>query len=376
MKYRKFGNLDWQASVLGFGAMRLPVVDTYENIDGPEAVRMIRHAIDHGVNYIDTAYGYHGGNSERVVAKALKEGYREKVKVATKLPVWNVKSAEDFDRLLDEQLSKLQVQQIDLYLIHALSKDQWKRMQSFGILKWIEGAIADGRIGHQGFSFHDEFPVFKKIIDAWDGWAFCQIQYNYMNENVQAGTKGLEYAASKGIPVVVMEPLLGGNLVGPPDAIQRLWDSAVKKRTAADWALQWLWNKPEVAVVLSGMSTMQQLEENLLSAEMSGIGGLTAQELALVDDVRDTYEKLRPIPCTQCRYCMPCPSGVNIPRNLEIYNVAVMYNRMKESKQDYLNIKDDARASACTQCLECLEKCPQKIKINEWMTCIDGEMTA
>jgi len=372
MQYRRFGRLDWKVSALGFGAMRLPILDEDRSrIDEPEAIRMLRYAFDQGVNYVDTAYPYHKGNSEIVVGKALQDGYREKVRLATKLPCWEVKGYDDFDRLLNEQLGKLQTDHIDFYLLHALNKDSWKKMHDLNVLQWAEGAIADGRIRHLGFSFHDEYEVFQEIIDAYDRWTFCQIQHNYMDIENQAGTRGLRYAASKGLAVVIMEPLLGGKLVNPPEPIQAIWDTAPKKRTPADWALQWLWNQPEVSVVLSGMSTMEQVEQNVASAAASGVGALTAEELALFDQVRKKYNQLCPIPCTKCNYCMPCPNGVDIPRNFEIYNQGVMYNRPEDSREEYKGMEEEKRASACIQCRECEEKCPQGILISEWMPIVD-----
>ena len=366
MQYRKFGKLDWEASALGFGCMRLPTKGEHENIDEPEATRMLRYAIDHGLNYVDTAYPYHGGNSERFVGRALKDGYREKVGLATKMPCWKVEAAEDFDKYLNEQLEKLQTDHIDFYLLHALSKDRWPSVRDLGVREWAEKAIADGRIGYIGFSFHDKYPVFKEIVDAYD-WTFCQIQYNYMDVENQAGTRGLKVAASKGLAVVIMEPLLGGKLVNPPEPIQKLWDTAAEKRTPADWALQWLWNQPEVSVVLSGMSTMEQVEQNIASADVSGINTLTAEELALVERAREKYVELCPIPCTKCEYCMPCSNGVDIPRNFETYNQGVIYDKPDYARQAYTWIPEDARASACIQCRECEELCPQSILISEWM---------
>ncbi len=368
MQYRKFGKLDWQVSALGFGCMRLPTVEgKSENIDEPEATRMLRYAIDHGVNYVDTAYGYHGGNSERVVGRALKDGYREKVRLATKLPCWLVKTAEDFDRLLDEQLGKLQTDHIDFYLLHALNRESWHKMRDLGVREWAQKPLGDGRVRYLGFSFHDDFDAFKEIVDAYD-WTFCQIQYNYMDVENQAGTKGLQYAAAKGMAVVIMEPLLGGRLVNPPQPIQALWDGAPVRRSPADWALQWLWSQPEVSVVLSGMSTMQQVEENLASASASGVGTLSEADLALIAQVRERYKALCPIPCTGCGYCMPCPNGVDIPRNFEVYNQGVMYDKAEHSREEYNHwIPQEARASACIQCRECEDKCPQHILISEWM---------
>lgn len=367
MQYRKFGKLDWRVSALGFGCMRLPIIGgDSSQIDEPEAIKMLHYAIDHGVNYLDTAYPYHGGNSERLVGKALKGGYRDKVRVATKLPPWHVESPADFDRILNEQLAKLDIDHIDFYLLHSLNRQHWTKIRDMGVLEWAEGAIEDGRIRYLGFSFHDEYKVFKEIVDAYD-WTFCQIQYNYMDVKRQAGTRGLKYAAGKGMAVVVMEPLLGGRLVNPPEPVRELWDSAPVKRSPVEWALTWLWNQPEVSVVLSGMSTMQQVMENVTFADRSGVGVLSDEELALVDKVRARYQELSPIPCTQCRYCMPCPNGVDIPRNFAVFNSGVMYNILDQARRTYGRMDEGIRASACVQCRECEPKCPQQIKISEWM---------
>ena len=378
MQYREFGKLDWQASALGFGAMRLPVINgDNANINEPEATRMLHYAIDHGVNYVDTAYNYHDGNSERFLGRALKDGYREKVKLATKLFPPYVEKAQDFDRLLNEQLEKLETDHVDFYLLHGLNRSWWSNIRDLGVLGWAEGAIADGRVGHLGFSFHDEYPVFQEIVDAYDKWAMCQIQYNYMNGDYQAGTKGLGYAASQGLAVVIMEPLLGGILANPPQPVRALWDTASEKRTPADWALRWLWNQPEVSVVLSGMSTMRHVEENVVSANVSGVGILTKEELALVGRVREGYQGLCPIPCTGCGYCMPCPNGVDIPYNFKLYNDGVMYEKEKPGRARfwYSHMEKSpegsyycrGQAAKCIQCRECEEKCPQGIPISEWM---------
>ena len=368
MQYRKFGKLDWPVSALGFGCMRLPTTGgDHSNINEREATQMLHYAIDHGVNYLDTAYPYHGGNSERLLGRALRGGYREKVRLATKLPCWQVESPGDFDKYLNEQLERLQDNHIDFYLLHGLNRDRWPKMRDLGVLKWAEGAIADGRIAHIGFSFHDDYEVFQEIIDAYDRWTLCQIQYNYIDIENQAGTKGLKYAASKGLAVVIMEPIRGGRLVDPPRPIQDLWDTTAKKRTPADRALQWVWNQPEVSVVLSGMSAMQHVQENVASAEASGIHTLAGEELALVARVRERYNELCPIPCTKCRYCMPCPNGVNIPRNLEIYNEGVMYDKPDSARQAYTRLSEDERAGVCTQCRECEALCPQSIPVSEWM---------
>ncbi len=366
MQYRKFGKLDWEASALGFGCMRLPTTSDKEaDIDEPQATEMIRHAIDKGVNYVDTAYPYHGGESERVLGRALADGYRERVKLATKMPCWLVKTPADFDKFLDEQLARLQTEHIDFYLLHALWRDRWTRMLELDVFKWAERALADGRIGHLGFSFHGTLPLFKEIIDRYD-WTMCQIQYNFMNEEVQAGTEGLEYAGAPGIAVVIMEPLLGGLLTKPPAGARAIWEESDK--SPADIALRWLWNKPEVSVVLSGMTTMEQVEQNLASSDRSSVASLTPEETELVARVRAEYEGIASIPCTKCDYCLPCPNGVQLPRNFELYNQAVMHDSPDLSRAMYnWHMPQEERAQHCIACRECEEKCPQQIEISEWM---------
>ena len=376
MTYRSFGRTGWDVSALGFGCMRLPTRGGPAEIDEPLAIGMIRRGIDAGVNYIDTAWPYHGGTSEVLVGKALRDGYRGKVKLATKLPLWQLTEVAECDRIFDEQLAKLQTDRIDCYLLHALGRQSWDKVRRLGVLEWAARQKARGRIGWIGFSFHDEFPVFQEIIDGWDDWTFCQIQYNYMNETTQAGTKGLKLAAERGLAVVVMEPLLGGSLANPPPAVRGLWDAAGQKRSPAEWALQWLWDKPEVSVVLSGMTAMDQVEENLAAVDRSRVGMLTKSDAELVAHVAEVYTSLRPVPCTQCRYCMPCPSGVDIPRNLDLYNNMVMYNWPHTARGSYSFMKETERASACTACLQCEEKCPQQIVVHEWMKCLAAEMAA
>ena len=377
MEYRKFGSLDWQSSALGFGCMRFPVIDgDGSRIDEKPAVEMLLHAIDQGVNYLDTAYSYHGGVSESFVGKTLEGDYRDKVKLATKLPSWEIKKTADFDTYLNEQLERLRVEQIDFYLLHALNNDLWKTIYELDVLSWIEKAQTDGRIKNIGFSFHDEYSVFKSIIDAYESWDFCLIQHNFMDMDYQAGRKGLQYAADRGMGVVIMEPLRGGRLVDPPQAIQELWDSADVQRSAAEWSLQWLWNQPEVSLVLSGMSTMQQVQENIASASRSGVGKLTDVELELVALAKATYEGFQLIPCTNCGYCIPCPEGVDIPRILKIYNDGIMYDKEEGAKSDYqLWVPAENKADLCVVCGECEEKCPQDIPISEWMARIHKEYT-
>ncbi len=366
MQYRKFGRLPIEVSALGFGCMRLPTIGTETEIDEPTAIKMLRYAIDCGVNYVDTAYPYHGGKSEMVVGKALQDGYRERVYLATKSPVWLVEKHEDFDRFLNEQLSRLQTDHIDFYLLHNLQKKLWSKMLELEVSRWAEKAKADGRIGEFGFSFHDSYEAFVEIVDAYD-WPFCQIQYNYTNEDVQAGTKGLKYAAQKGLAVIVMEPLFGGTLAHPPPPVQEIWNSLGENRHPADLALRWLWDKPEVALVLSGMSTMEQVEQNIASASRSGVGWLDEEEVGLLARVREKYKELSPIPCTKCGYCLPCPNGVNIPINFELYNQATVFkgSSVVLCRNLYASLPEAERASSCQECRSCEEKCPQQIPISE-----------
>lgn len=376
MQYRKFGEVDWKASALGFGAMRLPRIDDdWGQIDEPEATRLIRYAIDQGVNYVDTAYPYHEGSSESVLGRIMQDGYRHRVRIATKMPVWLVETADDFDRYLDEQMARLQVEHVDYYLLHGLRDDWWSKVRDLGVLDWAERALAAGRIGHLGFSFHDKYEVFQEIVDATDLWSMCQIQLNYMDVEYQAGVRGLEYAAGKGLAVVIMEPLRGGQLVNRvPPPIQRLWDAmpadstAGRRRTPAEWALQWLWSQPAVSVVLSGMNRMEQVVENVAAAGRSRPGLLAGEELAVIERVREQYQRLCPVPCTACRYCLPCPSGVNVPAILEVYTEAIMYEDERRARVIYNNwIAEDARSDQCSACGECLEKCPQGIDVPAWL---------
>jgi hypothetical protein len=371
MQFRKFGKLDWNASVLGFGCMRLPTTDGNPhgpNIQEAEAVRMIRHALDRGVNYFDTAYVYHEGRSETVLGKALR-GHRDRAKIATKCPVWAIQNEADFDRILNEQLSRLQTDHIDFYLLHALNKSRWNEIVlKQDLLAKAGAAMGDGRIRHLGFSFHDNYESFPDIINGFDHWTFCQIQYNYMDTENQAGAKGLALAAARGLAVVVMEPLLGGRLANPPSAIRQVIERSSVKRSPADWALQWLWNQPEVTVVLSGMSNLQQVDANVESASHARSHSFQAADLAVITDLQQKYRERAAIPCTKCSYCMPCPNGVDIPGNFEIYNEAFLHEDIPGARFKYqIFIPEAARASVCIACHECEDKCPQNIPISEWM---------
>ena len=366
MEYRKFGQIDWKVSALGFGAMRFPTIDDDSgNIDEDKAIKMIRYAIDNGVNYVDTAWPYHQGNSETLVGKALKDGYRDKTRIATKLPIWKVEEKKDLDKYLDQQLEKLDTDYIDFYLVHALSKDRWKKCKELNIMEWLKKVQSEGKIKYKGFSFHDDYNLFENIVDYYeDDWDFCQIQYNYIDTEYQAGQKGLKYAANKGLAVVIMEPLRGGTLaVEPPQGVKEIWNESKKDRTPADWALQWLWNQPEVTTVLSGMSTLQQVKENVESADNSGTNSLSTKENKLVKRAAEKYKELQPVNCTGCGYCVPCPNEVSIPTNFKLYNEAHIYDMYEEKNEFYNRISENARANNCISCGECLDKCPQNLSI-------------
>ncbi|MFC2035862.1 aldo/keto reductase [Chloroflexota bacterium] len=372
MQYRKFGQLDWEVSALGFGAMRLPLTgDNPEDVDEPNSISMIRYAIDHGVNYVDTAYMYHSGRSEHVVGQALQDGYRDRIKLATKLPAMLVESAKDFDRFLNEQLKRLQTKKIDCYLLHGLNSHSWSKIRDLGVLSWAEGAMVDGRIDHLGFSFHDDYKVFEEIVDAYDNWAFCQVQYNYIDVDYQAGRRGIEYATGKGLAVIVMEPLRGGKLSQkPPDKVAEVWKTAPGKRDPVEWALLWIWNHPEVSMALSGMSTMAQVVENVKIADRSRPGMFTVDDLSLIYRVREAYSGSSPIPCTDCGYCIPCSSGVKIPSIFHIYNEAIIYDNPRLGRFYYRGpdgLKEEERADQCNECNECVEACPQGIPIPKWL---------
>lgn len=374
MLYRKFPRCKHDLSILGFGCMRLPPAEGEQaggTIDEPKATALIRAAIDAGVNYVDTAYPYHNGESEVVVGKALSGGYRDKVFLATKLPSWLISSREDMDRYLNEQLAKLATDHIDFYLLHGLGAETWENLKNLGVLEFLDSARSDGRIRHPAFSFHDEFKVFREIVDAYE-WTFAQIQYNYMDEENQAGTQGLKYAAGKGLGIVVMEPLRGGLLSGDVPAIHRHLVEAPVRRTPSEWGLRWVWNHKEVTVALSGMSAMEQVEENLAVAAQGRPDSLPPAELAVIEKMRDEFASRVKIPCTGCRYCMPCENGVDIPSCFMYYNQAYAYEAKEKAAGVYLWALNGSFsggipgfASCCAECGECEEKCPQNLPIRD-----------
>ncbi len=380
MLYRTMPKNGGTLSALGFGCMRLPMLDG--KVDEARAIAQIRSAIDGGVNYVDTAWPYHHGESEIVLGKALRDGYREKVKVATKLPSWLVQDRADMDRYLNAQLERLGVACIDYYLVHALDGPLWDTVHGLGVLEFLDGAKADGRIANAGFSFHGLAEDFRRIIDAYP-WVFCQIQYNYLDETYQAGTEGLRYAAGKDIGVIIMEPLRGGNLglITAPPAVQAIWDESPVRRTPVEWALRWIWNHPEVTVVLSGMNEEAHIAENLAIAGSARAGSMTPQELELVARASDKYRELMKVRCTGCGYCMPCPMGVSIPMCFETYNKMHMFGNIEEGKFLYalrmsgeIGGEGPGYASQCVSCGQCMENCPQHIAIPDVLAELAAEL--
>lgn len=367
MQYVKFPNLGIKVSRFGMGCMRFPnTVDSKGNsiIDEAESIRMVRHAAENGVNYFDNAYVYEG--SEKILGKALSGGWREKVMIATKSPVYEpiIERPEDFDKILDIEMERLQTDYIDFYLFHYLTEKSWKKINKLGLIKKLDGAKKDGRIKYTGFSFHDNLDLFKEIIDSYK-WNMCQIQLNYMGESWEAGVEGLKYAASKGMGVVIMEPLLGG-LLGenvPQDIVDK-WNQSGTIRTPADWAFRWLGNFPEVTIVLSGVSAMYQLKENIEIFKNALPNSLTKKELGAFEGVRKLYKSKIKVGCTGCAYCLPCSSEVNIPAIFLHYNNTFMGDpaTSKDMYKSWL-CAEKIDASQCTECGECEEVCPQNIPI-------------
>ena len=376
MEHRTFEKLGVSPSLLGFGCMRFPKKQD-ETIDEAEAEKMIDKAMAAGVTYIDTAYPYHNGESEPFVGRVLKKYDRNSFFLATKLPVWLVEKKEDAEKFLQEQLERLDVEYVDFYLMHAMNKERWEKMKELGIPEELEKFKKEGKIRYLGFSFHDDYEVFEEILTSRK-WDFCQIQYNYMDEYSQAGVEGLRYANAKGLPVIIMEPLRGGRLVNLlPESAKKLFRADKEGRTPAELALKWLYNQPEVTCVLSGMNSMEMVEQNLKTASESHVGCLTASDAALIEQVKEEIKKHVKVGCTGCGYCMPCPRGVDIPGTFRCYNA--MYSEGKKSgRKDYLQCtafrKDTASASQCVGCGKCEKHCPQHIEIRKELKCAASEL--
>jgi predicted aldo/keto reductase-like oxidoreductase len=380
MQYRFMKSTNDHLSALGYGCMRFP--EKNRKIDSKRAEAQLRSAIDQGVNYLDTAFMYHFGESEPFLGQALSGGLRQKVKLATKLTPLSIKTETDMEGMLNSQLKRLRTDRIDYYMLQAMDEILWNRLQKFDVLRFMDRIKADGRIVNAGFSFHGDPDTFREIVDAYD-WQFCQIQYNYLDEFNQAGTQGLEYAAAKGLGVMIMEPLRGGSLGDNlPPSVAAIFKESGLPWSPAEWALRWVWNRPEVAVVLSGMNDESHIKENIRTACDALPNSLTEEQMQIIERVKAAYNAVINIGCTSCRYCMPCPSGVNIPMCFEIYNRRKFFNENKfECMAKYALMlggleKDSFKrgfASQCTECGKCETKCPQHLKIPELLKDVQGE---
>jgi predicted aldo/keto reductase-like oxidoreductase len=318
MEYIKFGNTGLKISRFGLGCMRFPP-------DESEAIKMVRYAIDNGVNYIDTAYVY--GNSEIVTGKALQNGYRNKVNLATKSPIWNINNHDDFEKYLDEELKRLQTDCIDVYLLHNMNPENWNKVKKYDGLDFLNKMVKKGKIRHKAFSIHNTLEAFKEIADSFD-WEMAQIQLNSLGETQQVGLEGLKYGANKGLAMVIMEPLRGGSILNNiPQEVLSVIGSYTEKRSLAEWCFRWLYNMPEVSVILSGTSSMEQLRDNLRIFENTRSNVMSEKDMELIHTIQSIYEMKKNIGCTGCKYCMPCTQGLNIPEIFKIYNGFYLLNR-------------------------------------------------
>ena len=366
MKYRTMGKLGIRASAFGLGCMRFNGPASGDStIDEKKAISLIRRAIDGGVTYLDTAYVYLGKTSETVLGKALWNGYRERVMIATKMPAEHVHDRKEMQALLDGELKKLKTDRIDFYLMHGINREKWEYFKSIGAPQFFDDMKKAGKIRYKCFSFHGSFEDYEYIINDWD-WDMVQLQYNFMDISSQAGTRGLEIAGEKGIPVVIMEGLLGGRLAKAPDNVQALYDSFPAKRSAVEWAFRWLCNRPEPAVVLSGCNEPEQIDENLRIFDTVETGIMTEAELKLIEDVRAAYLSRTKIGCTGCRYCMPCPGGVDIPGIFSVWNNVSLYNADPRWDWQLRRILEkNEGADRCMACGACENACPQHLQIRE-----------
>ena len=365
MQYRsdKYGN---KISVLGYGCMRF--TQRAGRIDLEKTEKELLEAYKSGVNYYDTAYIYPG--SEAALGEILERNHlRDQVNIATKLPHYMIKSREDAEKYFQEELRRLRTDHVDYYLMHMLTDVKtWERLKTLGIDSWIKEKMESGAIRQIGFSYHGNSDMFCQVLDAYD-WDFCQIQYNYLDEHSQAGRKGLHHAASKGIPVVIMEPLRGGRLVNNlPEKAQKLFRDYEIKRSPAEWAFRWLWNQPEVTCVLSGMNSMEMVRENVKTASDASVGEFREQEMALIRQVVEAINEKMKVGCTGCGYCMPCPKKVDIPGTFSAYNKRYTDNTFTALKE-YLMCtalrKDSTSAANCVECGLCEKHCPQGIQIRQ-----------
>ena len=371
MEYRVMENINAKTSLLGFGCMRFPL-NQDGSINEEETFEMFDQAYYAGVNYFDTAYPYHNGASEPVTGRALARYPRESFYLATKLPIWAVKSIDDVKRIFAEQLVRLNMEYVDFYLMHALNKERWETIKNLGILDYCEELRKEGKLRYLGFSFHDDYEVFQEIITSYK-WDFCQIQLNYMDKDTQATTKGVELAESLGIPMVIMEPVKGGSLANLPEDITARFQEVRPDASTASWALRYVGSFSNVKVILSGMSDKNQVEDNLKT--FSKFKPLSNQEQEVIENVAKTLHSRVKNGCTACKYCMPCPAGVNIPGSFQVWNEYHVYGNIRETTYNWTQeIPKEAKPKNCIKCGKCEQVCPQKIHIREDLESLQKEL--
>ena len=362
IRYRKFGRLDWEVSALGLGTARLP-------LDEAGSMAMIHYAIDQGINYLEVAYLNDAEKRKalsRVIGRALGDGYRQRVKMAVALPSGIISSPTDFDRYLNEQLDWLGMDSLDFGIIGWLDRQNWPGLPATGALSRAESAMAAGRIGNLGFSFHDNYQTLRNILNAYDNWTLCQIKYSYMDVDHHPGFGGIRLAAVKGLAVVISEPLKSGRIVGKlPDSVEKVWGDALRERSLAEWGLRWVWHHPEIATAVSDMNTLEQLKENIALADVAAPDSLNVSEQLLVNRVRDAYQALKPVTCTACRGCMPCPQNIDVPRIFELYNDAVIYGDVETARSIYR--EEGHNIDDCNECGLCESACGRNIAICDWL---------
>jgi predicted aldo/keto reductase-like oxidoreductase len=362
MQYRKFGRLDWQVSALGFGLERLPP-------DEVKTVKMLRLAIDSGINYLDIGWPFAQKNHERVsraLYEALSKGYREKIRIAATIPSIKIQTASDFDRHLEDLLQWLRADSLDFLLLGGLNRFTWPPLQEMNLLSHAEAAMVSKKIDYIGFFFHDQYQFLRDILEAYDNWSLAGFQYSFMDVDHHPGVSGLQLAASRGLGAVASGALLGGRLTKKiPDSVAAIWSGAKPRRTPAAWALRWVWNHPEVSTVVSDMSTLEQVKENAALADVAPADSFTVPEELVISRVRDAYRALKPIPCTACRGCMPCPQNIDVPRIFEIFNDAAMYGDIETAKSIYRLEKHCLED--CNECGACVSACGKQIPITDWL---------